>query len=49
MLLFGSLLTVCDGTFWPLVIDVYNESVGYGTNCGRYSWGVSVRFGAGEL
>jgi len=49
MLLFGSLLTVCDGTFWPLVTDVYNESVAYGTNYGRYSWGVRVRFCAGEL
>jgi len=49
MLLFGSLLTFCDRTYWPFVIDVYNESVWYGTNCGRYSWGVSVWFGAGEL
>jgi len=27
ILLFGSLLTFCDGTYWSLVIDVYNESV----------------------
>jgi hypothetical protein len=40
MLSFRSLLNVCDGTYWPLVIDVYNECVWYGTNCGWYSWGV---------
>jgi hypothetical protein len=49
MLLFGSLLTFFDDTYWPFVIDVYNKSVWYSTNCGRYSWGVSVWFGAGEL
>jgi len=49
MLLFGSLLTFCDGTYWPFVIDTYNESVWYSTNCGRYSWGVSVWFGVGKL
>jgi hypothetical protein len=27
MLSFGSLLTFCDGMYWPLVIDAYNESV----------------------
>jgi len=47
MLLFRSLLTFCDGTYWLLVIDVYNECVWYSTNCSWYSWGVCVRFCVG--
>jgi hypothetical protein len=49
MLSFRSLLTFCDGTYWLLVTDVYNESVWYSTNCGRYGWDVLIRFSVGEL
>jgi hypothetical protein len=48
MLSFRSFLNVCDGTYWLLVIDVYKECVWYGTNCGRYSWGLCVWLCAGD-
>jgi hypothetical protein len=49
MLLFGTLLTFFDDTYWPLVIENIRSLFGTAQSAAGTAWGVSVWFGAGEL